>query len=112
MKYYQVDVRHVEDTEEWYNTMESLGFTFEDHWHRENFIDIYCFFFNEDKEYITYFNEEDASWDCDTKEYDYSPDSLEDMQLWFNEQHTCYNETVEFIEFDWHRCDKYALGWS
>lgn len=110
MKYYQVDVRQVEDTEEWYNTMESLGFTFEEHWHRESFIDIYCFFFNGDKEYIAYFNEEDASWDCDREEYTYSPSSLEDMRLWFDE---CYVGDATDIEvFDWHKCDKYALGWS
>lgn len=65
-KYYAVDVRDVTDAAAWYEQMESFGFNFDDHYKKSNFIDTYWFYFNYDKDYITYLCE----GDCNEYEYD------------------------------------------
>ena len=65
-KYYAVDVRDVTDTTAWYEQMESFGFNFEDHYKKSNFNDTCWFYFNENKNYITYLCERDCNeYECD-----------------------------------------------
>ena len=65
-KYYAVDVRDVTDAAAWYEQMEALGFNFEDHYKKSHFSDTYWFYFNEDKNYITYLCEDDCNeYECD-----------------------------------------------
>ena len=65
-KYYAVDVRDVADAAAWYEQMEDLGFNFEDHCKKSNFNDTYWFYFDEDKNYITYLCEGDCNeYECD-----------------------------------------------
>ena len=61
-KYYAVDVRDVTDTTAWYNQMTALGFNLEDHCRKQNFNNTYWFYFDEDKNYITYLREEDCNY--------------------------------------------------
>lgn len=93
-KYYAVDVRDVTDANAWYTQMEALGFNLEDHSKRSNFNNIYWFYFNEDKYYITYLCEYDCiEYDCDNDFdgacqwfIDHKGDGtyLEEFQLSFN----------------------------
>ena len=75
-KYYAVDVRDVTDTTAWYEQMEALGFNFEDHCKKSNFNDTYWFYFDEDKNYITYLCEDDCNeYECDN--------DLDGAEEWF-----------------------------
>ena len=73
-KYYAVDVRDVTDATAWYEQMEALGFNFEDHYKRDNFGDMYWFYFDKDKYYITYLCEEDCNYNYRTDSYEYDND--------------------------------------
>lgn len=81
-KYYAVDVRDVTDTTAWYNQMIDLGFNLEDHSIRSDFGGIYWFYFDEDKNYITYFCEEDCDYNYDTDSYEYN-DEFDGAEQWF-----------------------------
>lgn len=73
-KYYAVDVRGITDTTAWYKQMDALGFNFEEHCKKSNFIDTYWFYFDEGKYYITYLCENDCCYNYDTELYDYDND--------------------------------------
>lgn len=94
-KYYAVDVRGVTDTTAWYEQMEALGFNLEDHCRKNDFGLLYWFYFDEDKNYITYLCEADCNYNHDTELYEYGND-LDGAEQWFIENEDSYANIVEF----------------
>ena len=95
-KYYAVDVRDVTDTAAWYKQMEALGFNLEDHCIKQNFNDVYWFYFDEDKNYCTYLCEEDCNYNYETESYEYDND-FDGAEQWFidNEDSDVYLEEFQ-----------------
>ena len=94
-KYYAVDVRGVTDTTAWYKQMTALGFNLEDHCSKRNFDGIYWFYFDEDKNYLTYLCEGDRGYDEFTGSYEYDND-LDGAEQWFIENEDCHAYLEEF----------------
>lgn len=95
-KYYAVDVRDVTDTTAWYKQMEALGFNLEEHCRRSIFNNTYWFYFDEDKDYVTYLCEEDCGYNYDTESYEYDND-LDGAEQWFidHEDYDAYLEEFQ-----------------
>lgn len=95
-KYYAVDVRGVTDTTAWYNQMEALGFNLEDHGMQQSFNNIYWFYFDKDKNYITFLCEDDCDYNYNTDSYEYNND-LDGAEQWFidNEDYNAYIEEIQ-----------------
>ena len=94
-KYYAVDVRGVTDTTAWYEQMESLGFNFDDHSKKSNFIDTYWFYFDEHKYYCTYLCEGDCNYSPRTGLYEYDND-FDGACQWFIDHKDNYARLEEF----------------
>lgn len=88
-KYYAVDVRDVTDTATWYEQMTALGFNLEDHCRKNNFVYMYWFYFDEDKNYYTYLCEEDCNYDPNTELYEYDND-FDGAEQWFIDNEDCH----------------------
>lgn len=94
-KYYAVDVRDVTDTTAWYNQMEALGYNLEDHYRQGNFNTIYWFYFDDEKNYITYLCEDDCSYNPDTDSYEYDND-FDGAEQWFIDYEDPHADIEEF----------------
>lgn len=94
-KYYAVDVRDVTDTTAWYEQMTALGFNLEEHCSKRNFNDTYWFYFNEDKNYITYLCEEDRCYNDATDSYEYG-DEFDEACQWFIDKEDFAADIEEF----------------
>lgn len=81
-KYYAVDVRDVTDANAWYTQMEALGFNFKEHYRKSTFTNTYWFYFDEDKNYVTYLTEVDCNYDSSTGLYEYDND-FDGAWTWF-----------------------------
>ena len=95
-KYYAVDVRDVTDATAWYEQMEALGFNLENHYRKKNFNDAYWFYFDADKDYITYFCDGDRCYNDETDSYEYDND-LDGAGQWFidHEDYDAYLEEFQ-----------------
>ena len=94
-KYYAVDVRYVTDTTAWYEQMTSLGFNLEDHCKRDNFAEMYWFYFDEDKYFVTYLCEEDCNYNHRTDSYEYDND-FDGAEQWFIDHEDPHADIEEF----------------
>ena len=94
-KYYAVDVRDVTDAATWYEQMTALGFNFEGHHRQSNFNSAYWFYFDEDKNYITYLCDLDRHYDDFTDSYEYGVD-LDGAEQWFRDSEDCHADIEEF----------------
>ena len=94
-KYYAVDVRDVTDATAWYEQMEALGFNFEEHYRKNTFTNTYWFYFDEDKNHITYLSECDCNYDTHTELYEYDND-FDGACQWFIDKEDCDAIIEEF----------------